>query len=91
MAACSVKAAKQAIQLVEYCYSNDYSSTVPYKVTEAAARTEKRSVEVISKQRMIEERVAGEMKSMGFWKWQAREVEADVGKVEDLIGGDGGA
>lgn len=35
--------------------------------------------------------MAGEMNSMGFWKWQAREVEADVGKVKDLIGGDGGA
>jgi len=86
-AARAVKVAEQAIQSAESCSSNDWNSTVTHKAAEAAAQAQKRSAEAIAKQRSAEERLAGERKSAGFWKGQARGMEEEVGGLRTRLAG----
>jgi hypothetical protein len=81
-AARAVKVAEQAIQSAENSNSKDWNSTVTHKAAEAAALAQKRSAEAMAKQRLAEERLAGERKNASFWRKQAEAAEEEAGVLQ---------
>ena len=81
-AARAVKVAEQAIQSAENNSSKDWNSTVTHKAAEAAALAQKRSAEAMAKQRLAEERLAGERKNAAFWRKQAEAAEEEAGVLQ---------
>lgn len=81
-AARAVKVAEQAIQSAENNSSRDWNSTVTHKAAEAAALAQKRSAEAMAKQRLAEERLAGERKNACFWRTQAEVAEEEAGVLQ---------
>eukprot|EP00546_Thalassionema_frauenfeldii_P005993 CAMPEP_0178916006 /NCGR_PEP_ID=MMETSP0786-20121207/12374_1 /TAXON_ID=186022 /ORGANISM="Thalassionema frauenfeldii, Strain CCMP 1798" /LENGTH=1110 /DNA_ID=CAMNT_0020589243 /DNA_START=359 /DNA_END=3688 /DNA_ORIENTATION=- len=81
-AARAVKVAEQAIQSAENSSSRDWNSTVTHKAAEAAAQAQKRSAEAICKQRLAEDRLAGERKNAAFWRSQAQAAEEEAGILQ---------
>jgi hypothetical protein len=78
----AVKVAEQAIQSAENSGSKDWNSTVTHKAAEAAALAQKRSAEAMAKQRLAEDRLAGERKNACFWRSQAEAAEEDAGVLQ---------
>jgi hypothetical protein len=78
----AVKVAEQAIQSAENSNSKDWNSTVTHKAAEAAALAQKRSAEAMAKQRLAEERLAGERKNAVFWRKQAEAAEEEAGVLQ---------
>lgn len=78
----AVKVAEQAIQSAENSSSRDWNSTVTHKAAEAAAQAQKRSAEAIYKQRLAEDRLAGERKNAVFWRSQAEAAEEEAGVLQ---------
>lgn len=81
-AARAVKVAEQAIQSAENSSSKDWNSTVTHKAAEAAALAQKKSAEAMAKQRLAEERLAGERKNAAFWRKQAEAAEEEAGVLQ---------
>mmetsp|Transcript_14437 Transcript_14437/g.22555 ORF Transcript_14437/g.22555 Transcript_14437/m.22555 type:complete len:1430 (-) Transcript_14437:136-4425(-) len=81
-AARAVKVAEQAIQSAERKSTGDWNSTVTHKAAEAAALAQKRSAEAIAKQRLAEERLAGERKTALYWRKQAEAAEEEAGVLQ---------
>jgi hypothetical protein len=78
----AVKVAEQAIQSAENSSSKDWNSTVTHKAAEAAAIAQKRSAEAMAKQRLAEDRLAGERKNASFWRSQAEAAEEEAGVLQ---------
>jgi len=78
----AVKVAEQAIQSAESCNSNDWNSTVTHKAAEAAAQAQKRAAEAMARQRLAEEKLAGERRAARFWRDQAESAEQDAGVLQ---------
>jgi hypothetical protein len=81
-AARAVKVAEQAIQSAENSNSKDWKGTVTHKAAEAAALAQKKTADAIAKQRLAEERLAGERKNAAFWRKQAEAAEEDAGVLQ---------